>query len=210
MHADMTEKAAIVTGASRGIAALHNPDDRRRQARRHLAPPNERWPTMTASSSPNIGSRVSGLRANALAAVVMMLIQYSLGISVNLYSTLPASDHGKSLLSGFAAAVGKGPALLTLHALLGTLLLITALAALVRSLRVGATPLTALTAIALLAIVVAWLSGSAFVGNEKNGASLAMALATAVAILCYTLVVFLIGTRAESQLERAGAEMGKG
>ena len=165
---------------------------------------------MSASSPPNIGSRVRGLRANALAAVVMMLIQYSLGISVNLYSTLPASDHGKSLFPGFSSAVGKGPALLTLHALLGTLLLITASVALVRSLRIGATPLTALTAIALLAIVVAWLSGSAFVGNEKNGASLAMALATALGILCYTLVVFLIGARAESQPERAGAKVGKG
>jgi glycerol-3-phosphate acyltransferase PlsY len=140
----------------------------------------------------------------------MMLIQYSLGISVNLYSTLPASDHGKSVFSGFAAAVGKGPALLALHAVLGTLLLITASVALVRSLRVGATSLSALTAIALLAIIIAWLSGSAFVSNETNGASLAMALATAVAILCYSLLVFLIGARAESQLERAGAKMGEG
>src|SRR5262249_21308620 len=108
----------------------HDPDDRRRPAHRHPALPSEGWPTMTASSSPNIRSRVRGLRANALAAVVMMLIQYSLGISVNLYSTLPASDHGKSLFPGFAAAVGKGPALVTLHALLGTFLLITASVAL--------------------------------------------------------------------------------
>jgi hypothetical protein len=158
---------------------------------------------MTALPLPDRASRVGGLRANALAAVVMILIQYSLGISVNLYSTLPASDHGKSLLSGFAAAVGKGPALLTLHALLGTLLLITASVALVRSLRVGATPLTALTTVALLAIVVAWLSGSAFVGNEKNGASFAMALATGAATLCYTLVVFLIGNAQEPRKRRA-------
>jgi hypothetical protein len=137
--------------------------------------------------------------------MVMLLVQYSLGISVNLYSTLPDSDHGKSAFSGFVAAVRSGPLLLTLHALLGTLLLVTALAALVRSLRVGATPLTALTATALLAIVVAWLSGSMFVGNDKNGASLAMALATAVAMLCYSLVIFLIGARAESRLEPAGA-----
>jgi hypothetical protein len=132
-----------------------------------------------------------GLRANALAAVVMLLVQYCLGISVNLYSTLPASDHGKSLFGGFPAAVGNGPVLLTLHAVLGTLLLITALAALIRSLRLGAPPIP-LTALALLAICTAWMSGSEFTGHQKNGASLAMALATALAILCYTLVIFLL------------------
>lgn len=142
-------------------------------------------------ASPKQTARVMGLRANALAAVVMLLIQYCLGISVNLYSTLPASDHGKSLFGGFPAAVGNGPVLLTLHAILGTLLLITALAALIRSLPLGAPPI-ALTALALLAIYVAWMSGSEFVGHQKNGASLAMALATALAILCYTLVIFLL------------------
>jgi hypothetical protein len=131
------------------------------------------------------------LRANALAAVVMLLIQYCLGVSVNLYSTRPASDHGKSLFAGFPAAVVNGPVLLTLHAILGTLLLITALAALIRSLRLGAPPI-ALTAVALLAICIAWMSGSEFVGHQQNGASLAMALATALAILCYTLVIFLL------------------
>lgn len=146
---------------------------------------------MTSASTQRPTARVMALRANALAAVVMLLIQYCLGISVNLYSTLPASDRGKSLLAGFPAAVGNGPVLLTLHAILGTLLLITALAALIRSLRLGAPPI-ALTGLALLAILIAWMSGSEFVGHQKNGASLAMALATALAILCYTLAIFLL------------------
>jgi hypothetical protein len=123
----------------------------------------------------------------------MLLIQFSLGVAVEIYATLPAGDEGKSLFAGFAAAVGKGPAVLTLHALLGTLLLITAVAAVVRSARVGATPSIVLTGVALLAIIVAWLAGSSFVGHEKDGVSLTMALATAVALLCYTLVIFVTG-----------------
>jgi hypothetical protein len=148
---------------------------------------------MSSLSSPNAAPRISGLRANALAAVVMLLIQYCLGISVNLYATLPAGDSGKSLFAGFASAVGDGPLILSLHALLGTLLLITASVALVRSSRLGAPVPIALTTVALLVIVVAWLAGSEFVGHMKNGTSLAMALATAVAMLCYTLVIFLVG-----------------
>jgi glycerol-3-phosphate acyltransferase PlsY len=122
----------------------------------------------------------------------MLLIQYGLGISVNLYSTLPASDHAKPLFAGFTSAVGDGPVLLSLHALLGTLLLITASAALVRAVRLAATAPIALTAAALLAIIVAWLAGSAFVGQMKNDTSLTMALGTAVAIFCYALVIFLV------------------
>jgi len=147
---------------------------------------------IVTGASREMSTRLTGLLGNSLAALVMLLVQFSLGISLNLYSTLPASDHGKSLFPGFAAAVSKGPALLVLHALLGTLLLVTAAAALVRSTRLGAAPPIVLTAAALLAIVVAWLAGSAFVGHEKNGASLAMALATAGAILCYALVIFVV------------------
>lgn len=149
---------------------------------------------MTSLSPQHAGPRVSGLRANALAAVVMLLIQYCLGISVNLYSTLPATDRGKSLFAGFASAVGHGPLLLSVHALLGTLLLITALVAVIRSSRLSTTPPIALTAVALLSIIVAWLAGSEFVGHANNGSSLTMALATAVAILCYALILFLVGT----------------
>jgi hypothetical protein len=137
-------------------------------------------------------ARIRGLRANALAGLIMLLIEYSLGISVNLYSTLPAADKGKTLFAGLGAAVGNGPLLVTLHALLGTLLLITGTAALVRALRLGARPLIALSGTAFLATLVAWLAGSAFVGHHEDAASLAMALAAAASILCYTLVIFTL------------------
>lgn len=163
---------------------------------------------MTSLSPQRAAPRVDGLRANTLAAVVMLLVEYCLGISVNLYSTLPASDHGKSPSAGFTSAVGKGPLLLSLHALLGTLLLITAVAALVRSSRLAATPTIALSAVALLAIIVAWLGGSAFIGHMKNGTSLTMAIATAVAILCYSLILFLVGTSRRSPPSRSDKHEG--
>lgn len=148
---------------------------------------------MRTTSVEAVDLRIRALRANALAGLVMLLIEYSLGISVNLYSTLPASDRGKTPFAGLGAAVGNGPLLVTLHALLGTLLLITAIAAVVRAFRIGARLLIALAGAALLATLVAWLSGSAFVGHQKAAASLAMALAAAAAILCYALVIFVLG-----------------
>ncbi|MDE3133608.1 MAG: hypothetical protein KGL15_06055 [Acidobacteriota bacterium] len=149
---------------------------------------------MTDTALRPTARRIRGLRANALAGLVMLLIEYSLGISANLYSTLPAGDHGKALFAAFGAAVGNGPVLVTLHALLGTLLLITGIAAVVRASRLRARPLIALSGGALLATLVAWLSGAQFVGHMRDSASETMALAAAVAILCYALAIFLLGS----------------
>ena len=55
----------------------------------------------------------------------------------------------------------------------------------------------ALATAALLAILVAWLSGARFVGDTSNGPSLAMALATAVAILSYATIIFVSSTHRE-------------
>jgi hypothetical protein len=147
---------------------------------------------MSATSLRAAGSETRGLRANALAGLIMLLVEYSLGISANLYSTLPAADTGKTFFAGLGAAVGNGPLLVTLHALLGTLLLITGMVAVVRATRLGRRPLIALCGAALLATLVAWLSGTAFIGHQKAAASLAMALAAGAAILAYALVIFIV------------------
>lgn len=139
--------------------------------------------------------RVNGLRANALAATVMLLIQYCFGIAVSLYSVLPTADHGKGLLPAFGSSIANGPLILSLHAIVGTLLLVTAIAAVIRSARIRAVPFVALATAGLAAIVVAWLSGSRFVGHIDNGISLTMGIATAGALLSYALIIFIAGGR---------------
>ncbi len=54
-------------------------------------------------------------------------------------------------------------------------------------------PGAGLTAAALLAIVGAAASGAAFVGSGADGDSLAMALLTGVALLCYAVNLFVLG-----------------
>jgi hypothetical protein len=146
------------------------------------------------------------LRASTLGALVVLLLQYGLGIDANLYATLPASDHGKSIFPGFAAAITKGPNIVIAHAVLGTLLLIGAVIVVVRALRTRLRSLIVPAAIALAAIIAAWFAGARFVGTSTNGASLAMAIATAVAILAYILILFLVATpAARLEARREGA-----
>ncbi len=136
------------------------------------------------------------MRVVAFAALVMLVVQFGLGMGVNLFAQLPASDYGGGVLAAFVGAVIDGPATLTLHALLGTLLLGSAIAVLVRAILVRKTAFVTLAAVGLLAILLAWGAGSWFVGTADSGSSMAMALATGVAILSYATIL-LITPRSE-------------
>jgi hypothetical protein len=124
---------------------------------------------------------LEGLRRVSLAALVMLVVQYGLGIILNLYIAVPASDAH----AGIMREIANGPAMLTLHALLGLALIGAALVLLVRAVRLEDRVLAVLAAAGLTAIGAAFASGEIFVHNGQSGASLAMALLTGVALLCY-------------------------
>ncbi len=144
-------------------------------------------PTVTSK----VAGKVRGLRTNALAGLVMLLLEYGLGVWTNLYGHLPASDHGKGTFPAFEGAVAHGPVGLTVHALLGTLLIVTAVSVVVRATRLRRSIFIVIASVALLAILAAWFSGTQFVGDAANGASFGMAISTAVAILGYATILFI-------------------
>ena len=88
----------------------------------------------------------------------------------------------------------NGPAMLTLHALLGLALIGAALVLLVRAVRLEDRVIAVLAAAGLTAIGGAFASGEIFVHNGQSGASLAMALLTGVALLCYIGALVQVGT----------------
>src|SRR6266516_7236425 len=108
-----------------------------------------------AAAAAAAAGRVRALRINSLAAVVMLLIEYGLGLWLNLYAELPAGDRGASVPAGFGRAVADGPAGLTIHALLGVALLASSIAVVVRAARVAGPGIIALAALGLLATISA-------------------------------------------------------
>jgi hypothetical protein len=124
--------------------------------------------------------RLAALHGNCMGAAVLLIIQFALGIGVNLYVSVPA--HKAFFSTVFGSAV------LTAHAVVALALLGAAIAALVRAIR--SRRLIVFTSVGLAAILAAGIAGASFVGNASNGASLAMALATAVAMFCYLAAVF--------------------
>ena len=136
-----------------------------------------------------------GLRRVCVAALIMLVVQYGLGIFLNLYVAVPASDAHAGIFTEIATA----PLALTVHALLGLALIGTAILLVVRSVSVGYRLIAGLAAAGLTAIGSAFGAGEIFVRNGMPGASLAMAVLTGVALLCY------VGTLALATAARRAA-----
>jgi len=130
--------------------------------------------------------RLATLRGNCMGAAVLLIVQFGLGMGLNLYVTLPS---GKSFFATvFSSAV------LAVHAIVALALLGAAISALVRAIR--ARRAVAFTSAGLAAILVAAGAGVSFAGHQGNGASLTMALATAAAMFCYLAAIFSLQVRA--------------
>ncbi len=129
---------------------------------------------------PPATTRLAALRGNCMGAAVLLIVQFGLGIGVNLYVTLPSDK------SFFATVFSS--AVVAVHAIVALALLGAAISALVRAIRVRRA--VAFTSAGLAAILVAAGAGVSFAGNQGNGASLTMALATAAAMFCYLAAVF--------------------
>ena len=152
--------------------------------------------TDTDSTVRGAGARTGGLpilRRITLGMAIGLLVQYGLGIAVNLYVTVPARDHGGGALAAIGRAFANGPAGLAIHAGLGLLLIVGAIQLVVRSVVARHRPLIWLSSISLLAILGAASSGAAFVNAGGNGPSLGMAMLTGVALLCMTIGLYVLG-----------------
>jgi len=126
--------------------------------------------------------RLAALRGNCMGAAVLLIIEFGLGIGINLYVTLPGHK------SFFSTVLGS--ATLAAHAIVAVVLLGAAIGALVRAIR--ARRAIVFTAAGLAAVVAAAIAGASFASSQGDGASLAMALATAVAMFSYLTAIFTL------------------
>ena len=134
-------------------------------------------------------SRQARLRRASLAILIALIVQFALGIGVNLYVTLPAAGH-----PGHSSWFGNG-ALLALHAALGMFLVLAAIAVLARAITARNVTLIATSAAGLAAIGLAFFFGATFAEKLTDGYSLGMAIAFAVALACYAIGLYALTAR---------------
>jgi len=122
-----------------------------------------------------------------LGVVVMLIIQFILGMIYNLYGTAPTSTKAIGLFSSPTIA---------LHVIVGILLGLAAIVQLVRAIGTRHSLSIWLSALGLLSIIGAGFAGLGFSGSGAAGASLGMSLAFAAALACYVALVVVLPSAA--------------
>lgn len=128
------------------------------------------------------------LRRGSVAVLVLLVLEYGIGMYVNLYVTVPRTDHGGDM----GTAIANGPAALSLHAVIGLLLGLGALGLLVQAVMVRHKGAIAFSAIALFALAMAAVTGAAFTSTGQPADSMAMSVLTGVGLLCYVANLYLL------------------
>lgn len=136
--------------------------------------------TAVHGAGPVESRRASRTAAASFGMVILLIIQYILGISYNLYGTAPTASKS---ISYFSSPV------LAAHVILGTLLIVAAVYLAVIAIRARERLAASLSVIGLLAILGAWINGNEFAANGQSGYSMAMGVLMAVALLCYAVNV---------------------
>jgi hypothetical protein len=131
---------------------------------------------------------LSRLRRGSLAVLALTVVEYLIGMDVNLYVTVPRADHGSSL----GTEISNGPAALSLHAVAGLLLGLGALGVLVQSVLARHWVVAGVSAAGLLSLAFASVAGAGFTSTGDNSASMAMSVLTGVALLCYAANLYVL------------------
>jgi heme A synthase len=124
------------------------------------------------------------IRMASFGALTMLILQFVLGTAYGLYGTAPTGSKSVGIFSS---------PLIAAHVILGILLIIAAIMLVVRAIQARHAPSVITTVAALLVILGASGAGSSFTRDGNDGASLAMALLAAVAMLCYAANLVIIG-----------------
>jgi hypothetical protein len=136
--------------------------------------------------------RQDGVRKTSLGLSIALLVQYALGMWVNLYVTVPKRDQGGGVPAAVGRALSSGPAALALHAGIGLVIVIGSVALVARAIQARHRMTIVTSLISLLAVAGAAVSGATFVNTGSDGASLGMALLTAVALLCLLVNLYVL------------------
>lgn len=138
---------------------------------------------------------IERLRRASLGSLIALLIQYGLGMGVNLYVNVPASDQGQGTGAAFGKALSNGPAALAVHTGIGLLLIVNVVIVLVLAVRTRQRLVMISAVVGLVSVVGAAFSGAGFVDSGAPGASMTMAVLTGVAVACYAVNLYVLGGR---------------
>ena len=130
-------------------------------------------------------------------AIGMLLIQYLLGIVVNLFVTIPDKHPGANppeyfggVVQSVSWAILHGGLWLTLHAAFGLVLLLGAVGTLVQAVGLGGGRRITWSALGLVGVLFAGFNGGSFLNYNHDFSSMLMAIGWALAMTAYVVLLY--------------------
>jgi hypothetical protein len=159
-------------------------------------------PVPVAAARPGRASPAGRLLTVNFAACLLLLVQYLLGMAVNLYVILPGRHPGAGVRdyftgapSGLAWVITQGPGWAAAHAAFGLALVLAACASIALTWGRESRLATALSVLGALAVLGAGFNGASFLDYGHAFSSMIMAGLWALALACYVTGMFLAARR---------------
>src|ERR1700674_4617218 len=147
------------------------------------------------------------LRNGLLALLCVLIVQFLLGMAVNLFVTVPRDHPGANAPEYFSGVVQSvtwamlhGHVLLILHAILGLLLVLMGAGVMFQAIRSGTRSLVITSVIGAIAILAAGFNGGSYLNYHEDFSSMIMASFFAIAVVAYG-----VGLDVAAEPERASA-----
>lgn len=166
----------------------------------------EPTPAAPGAAAPRRGSAPpTALRVSTLVMLVLLIVQFALGMSVNLFVAIPANHpgaHPANYFGGLVESVGwalsHSPGALASHAGLGLLVVVASFVVLgLAAASPGPGRAGRLTAsiVGTLAVIGAGFNGGSFLNYDKDFSSMIMAMLFALAVLCYVALLYQLAAQ---------------
>jgi hypothetical protein len=140
------------------------------------------------------------LRNQFLGTLIFLIIQFLLGMAVNLFVTIATNHPGANppeyfggVVQSVTWAILHGHVLLIIHAGLGLLLVLNALGLLIAAIGTRSRDLITVTSFGLFGVLAAAFNAGSFLNYNQDFSSMLMATFFAVAVVSYSVGLFVTG-----------------
>jgi hypothetical protein len=140
------------------------------------------------------------MRNQFLGTLIFLIVQFLLGMAVNLFVTIPTNHPGANppeyfggVVQSVAWSILHGHVLLQIHAVLGLLLVLNAFGLLLAAIRSRARDLIWVTSLGFLGVLAAGFNGGSFLNYNEDFSSMLMAAFFAWAVVSYAVGIFVTG-----------------
>jgi hypothetical protein len=140
------------------------------------------------------------MRDQFLGTLIFLMIQFLLGMAVNLFVTITTNHPGANppeyfggVVQSVTWAILHGHLLLVVHASLGLLLVLNALGLLLAAIRARHRDLITVTSFGLFGVLAAGFNGGSFLNYNQDFSSMLMAFFFTIAVVAYTIGLVVTG-----------------